>query len=137
MNQDEEYLKLLSIFHYVLAGFTAFFALFPIIYVIMGLFLMFAPTHFAGTGHQPPPPTFVGLIFVIMGGVMMAIGWTFAALIFAAGRFLTRRKHHTFCLVVACIECLFMPFGTILGIFSIILLMRESVKQLFIPGQPA
>jgi hypothetical protein len=32
---------------------------------------------------------------------------------------------------MACIECLFLPFGTILGVFTIIVLSRESVKALF------
>jgi hypothetical protein len=32
---------------------------------------------------------------------------------------------------MACIECLFIPFGTILGVFTIIVLSRESVKTLF------
>jgi len=32
---------------------------------------------------------------------------------------------------MACIECLFMPFGTVLGVFTILVLVRESVKQLF------
>jgi hypothetical protein len=36
-----------------------------------------------------------------------------------------------FVFVVACCECLFMPFGTILGVFTIILLSRESVKSAF------
>ena len=134
MNQDEEHLKLLSIFHYIVAGFTALFALFPVIYVILGLCFLFAPEQFASHGESPPPGG-LGWVFIVMGGIMMAFGWGFAALVFTAGRFLARRKHHTFCLVVACIECLFLPFGTILGIFSIIVLMREPVKQLFVPRQ--
>jgi len=36
-----------------------------------------------------------------------------------------------FCLVMAGAECLFMPFGTVLGVFTIILLLQEPVKQLF------
>ena len=28
---------------------------------------------------------------------------------------------------MACIECLFIPFGTILGVFTIVVLSRESV----------
>jgi hypothetical protein len=32
---------------------------------------------------------------------------------------------------MAGVECLFMPFGTVLGVFTIIVLMRESVKQVF------
>jgi hypothetical protein len=32
---------------------------------------------------------------------------------------------------MACIECLFIPFGTILGVFTVVVLSRESVKALF------
>ena len=35
MNQDEEHLKLLSTFHYILAGMAGLFALFPIFHLIM------------------------------------------------------------------------------------------------------
>jgi hypothetical protein len=31
--------------------------------------------------------------------------------------------------VVACIECIFVPFGTILGVFTLIVLSRESAKN--------
>jgi hypothetical protein len=42
-----------------------------------------------------------------------------------------------FCLVMGGVECLFMPFGTVLGVFTIIVLMREPVKQLFGVNPPA
>ena len=48
-----------------------------------------------------------------------------------AGRYLARRERYTFCLVVAGVECMFMPFGTVLGVFTIIVLSRPSVKDLF------
>ena len=48
-----------------------------------------------------------------------------------AGRYLLQRTHYTFCLVVAAIACLLMPFGTALGIFTIIVLMRPSVREMF------
>jgi hypothetical protein len=32
---------------------------------------------------------------------------------------------------MAAVECLFMPFGTVLGIFTIVVLNRDSVKPLF------
>ncbi len=34
-------------------------------------------------------------------------------------------------LVMAGIECLFMPFGTALGVFTIIVLIRDDVKTMF------
>jgi hypothetical protein len=54
-----------------------------------------------------------------------------AICILIAGRSLGLRKRYSFALVIACIECLFVPFGTILGVFTIVALSRESVKALF------
>ena len=52
-------------------------------------------------------------------------------MVLLTGRFLRRHKHYMFCLVIACLECSFMPFGTVLGAFTIFVLMRESIKQSF------
>jgi hypothetical protein len=41
---------------------------------------------------------------------------------------------YTICFVMACGECMFMPFGTVLGVFTILVLNRQSVKGLFAPG---
>jgi hypothetical protein len=48
-----------------------------------------------------------------------------------AGRSLPLRKRYSFALAIACIECPFIPFGTILGVFTIVARSRESVKALF------
>jgi len=33
------------------------------------------------------------------------------------GRFLSHRRRYSFCFVMACVEYMFMPFGTVLGVF--------------------
>ena len=129
MTQDEEHLRLLSIFHYVVAGLTGLFSLFPIFHLVIGLLLVFAPEKMNGKGEMPP--VFLGWLFVIFAATIMIIGFVLAIMILTTGRFLAKRKHHLFCFIMACIECLFMPFGTVLGVFTIIVLSRESVKQLF------
>jgi hypothetical protein len=129
MKQDEEHLKLLSIFHYIVGGMAGLFAMFPIIHFILGLVFILAPGKFESEGE--PPPAFIGWFFVIFAGMFIAAGWAFAACVITAGRFLARRRHYLFCLVMAGIECIFMPFGTVLGVFTIIVLMRESTKKLF------
>ena len=48
-----------------------------------------------------------------------------------AGRFLARRTHYMYCLIVAGIECLFTPFGTVLGVFTIVVLVQPAVKAIF------
>jgi hypothetical protein len=131
MNQDQEHLELLSIFHYILGGIAALFAFFPLIYLGLGIFFLVLPDRFEGSGS--PPPWFLGWIFIVIGGVFMLIGLAFAFCVVLAGRFIAKHKHYIFCLVIASLNCLFMPFGTILGVFTIVILMRSSVKALFYP----
>jgi predicted Co/Zn/Cd cation transporter (cation efflux family) len=77
----------------------------------------------------------MGWFFVVFASIFILVGWTFAVLVLVAGRLIARRKHDTFCFVAACVECLFMPFGTVLGVFTILVLNRQSVKGAFDPGK--
>lgn len=126
-NQDEQYLKLLSIFHYVVGGLVGLFACFPIFHLIAGIFIMVA----SFTEPQSGPPLFFGLFFVLIAGSFIFVGWAFAICIILAGVFLARRKNYMFCLVMAGVECMFTPFGTVLGVFTIITLVRPSIKEMF------
>ena len=126
MSQDEQYLNLLGIFHYVVGGITACFACIPIIHLVLGLAMLSGKFD----GSDPPPP-FLGWIIVIIASTFILIGAVLAATIILAGRRLRQRRSYNFCFVLACIECIFMPFGTVLGVFTIILLHKDSVRQLF------
>ena len=126
---DTEHLNLLSIFHYVIAGLSALFACFPVIHLALGLFMALAPEKMGGRNNAPP--AFLGWFLVAFAAGFILAGWTFAVLVFVAGRFLSRRHGYNFCFVMACVECLFMPFGTVLGVFTLLVLMRPSVKELF------
>jgi hypothetical protein len=129
MTQDEDHLRLLSIFHYVVGGLAALFALFPVFHMLFGLFLVLAPDKFGNKGDAPP--AFVGWFLMAFAACFMIAGWTFATLVIMTGRFLARRKYYTFCIVMAAVECLFMPFGTVLAVFTLVVLLRESVKRIF------
>ena len=137
MNQDLEHLRLLSIFHYVLAGFGFLFSLFPVIYLVMGGLML--------TGHLPESADmpegseqqFVGWILLAVGAGMMLVGLVFATGLLLAGKFLAARRHHTFCLVLAALSCFCMPLGTILGVFTLVVLSRDSVRTLFEGPQAA
>jgi len=126
LSQDEQYLNLLGIFHYVVGGITACFACIPIIHLVLGLAMLSGKFD----GSDPPPP-FLGWIIVIIASTFILIGAVLAATIILAGRRLRQRRSYNFCFVLACIECIFMPFGTVLGVFTIILLHKDSVRQLF------
>jgi hypothetical protein len=131
--QEEQYLKLLSIFHFVVAGITGLFACFPIIHLIVGLTMLTG-------GFEPAPPDeefpfqLFALMFVLIPACIILLGWALAVAMALTGYFLLKRRNYTFCLVVAAVECIFMPFGTVLGVFTIIVLLRPAVKAMF-PGQ--
>jgi len=130
MNQEIEHLRLLSIFHYIVAGLGVFFSFFPLLYAGMGTLILYAVYH-PGPSNQNPPPPMLGWFFIASGVLFFLAGLAMAICILLAGRSLSRRCHYWFVFVVACIECMFIPFGTILGVFTIIVLSRESVKALF------
>lgn len=132
--RDEEQLKLLSIFHYVSGGITAFSGLFPLIYVLAGtLFLTMPVSHSADDDLVLRG---MGTMFLIFGVLFSSVFMVFAALKIYAGHCISKHKNRTYCLVVAGISLMGFPFSTVLGIFSLIVLVRESVRDLFEgPGQ--
>lgn len=131
VNQDEEHLRLLSILHYVWGGLVACGSCFGAIYAIIGGGVMTAAA--AQQGNNAPP-AFVGAIFFLIGGFIVLLVGTLSALTILAGRSLAQRKRYTFCLVMACLSCLSVPLGTALGVFTIIVLQRPTVKAMF--GRP-
>ena len=126
-NPDAEHLRLLTVFHSVVAALTAFFACFPLIHLGMGVFMLMKPESF----KPNPPPPFLAWFFVIAAALAILAGWTLAGLFLLAGRNLARRRRYLFCQIVAGIGCIFMPFGTVLGVFTLLVLARPSVRELF------
>ena len=133
MNKDLEHLRMLSIFYYVVGGIIGLISCIPFIHLFIGLsFLTGAiPT----PPHRPNEPDFpvelFGLMFTIIPLLFIIAGWTLAICTIIAGRKLANQKSYMFCFVIAAILCTFAPFGTVLGVFTIIVLIRDSVKQLF------
>ena len=131
MSQDAEHLRLLSIFHYVVGGLAALFSLFPLLYTTVGAIFIFVARHATPKPGEELPPEFIGWIFAVIGSLLFLLGIAIAICILIAGRSLAKHTRYWFAFAMACIECLFIPFGTILGVFTIIVLSRESVKTLF------
>lgn len=126
---DEEHLKVLSICYYVSAGMTALMSLFGLFYAVIGVIAIASGPN-VGSPHEPSPAV-VGAIFISIGLGMFGLGLLGAILKIVAGSRIRQRKSRIFCMVVAAIGCLEFPYGTLLGIFTFIILGRSSVRQLF------
>ncbi|MBN2218239.1 MAG: hypothetical protein JW719_12765 [Pirellulales bacterium] len=127
---DDEHVRLLSIFYYVLGALNALWAFFPLIYVFFGLFFVaIFPT--VPHNKDAAPMAFFGLFFIVIGLFGFVVCVAFAALKIYAGYCLAQRKNRVFCYVVAALSCLYMPFGTILGVFTFLVLARPNVAAQF------
>jgi hypothetical protein len=135
-SKDGEHLRYLQTGHFAVAALTGLFSSMFILHVIMGIAIIVSPESLFKDGSGKGPPPFVGWMAVVMGGGFVIFGWTLAALLVAAGRSIARRRRHLFCLIVAGMACLMMPFGTVLGVFTLIILNRPSVKQMFEANRP-
>jgi hypothetical protein len=131
MNQDDSQLRLLSLLHYVLAGLSALFSSFFLVHVAWGISIWRGVSLFPSPPHGGPPVPF-GIMMMFMGGAAVLAGWIFAACLVVAGRSLATRKRYSFCMVVAALACVLCnPLGIGLGVFTFIVLLRPSVKELF------
>lgn len=131
VSSDRDTLHLLSIFHFVLAGLIALVACIPLIHLAGGLFMLFG-----GVAEQEPGLSVAGGFFTLFAGGIILVGWVIAFLVFRAGRSLDRQENYQQCLIAGAILCLFMPLGTILGVFTLVTLSREEVKRLFEAAPP-
>jgi amino acid transporter len=129
---DDDHLRLLEIIFYIAGGMTALFSCFFLIHFTMFLVVGLSPQLFANSSHNPPPPAGMFLAFAAVIGVIILLGWTFGALQIYAGRCLKHRRNRMFIMVIAGLECAFIPWGTALGVFALTELSRSSVKNLFL-----
>jgi len=130
---DADHLNLLGIFHFIGAGLAVLGLLFLLGHYALMHAVFTNPKLFENQKGGPPPAE----IFAIMKWFYLVMGvWfvTSGILNLISGLRLRARKSRTFSFVVAGINCLHLPLGTVLGIFTIVVLNRDSVRELYAAG---
>ncbi|MEM9598925.1 MAG: hypothetical protein AAGD06_31950 [Acidobacteriota bacterium] len=132
MDKDIEHLNLLRIFHYVVGGLGCLFSCIPLVHVAMGLFVA---TGDFSSNYDPTltlgPMVGFGWLFVSVGGILFLVGQAVSVAIILSGRFIGQRKNYHYSFVVACVACVVFPLGTVLGVFTIIVLSRDTVRNIY------
>lgn len=115
---DNEHLRLLGILGYVYAGLECVLGLFAAVYV--GIGFMFV------SNNEPMGWMFVGF------GAFFSI-WIIACVVlsFLTAKWISQGKNWLFCMIVSGLHCASFPLGTALGVCSIIVLCRPSIKAWF------
>ncbi len=128
--RDREHLKLLSIFHCLFGGLALAGIGFLFVHYFMMHTLFANPEMWKYRPEDLPPKAFLDSfiwLYVFMGVVLFA-GLVLNVL---SGLFLWQRRHRVYSIVTAGLDCLQIPFGTALGVFTLLVLSRDSVRQLY------
>ncbi|MEG2803617.1 hypothetical protein [Stenotrophomonas sp.] len=135
---DLAQLRLLSVFHYVMAALFALGALFPLIYLVLGIAVLCGAMPVdSSTASSPAEIQLLGTVFTVLGGLGVLAMIAMAGLIGHAAGCLARQQRHTLCLIAAGLCCMSVPLGTVLGVFTLIVLSRTSVRERFLAGAAA
>jgi hypothetical protein len=129
-NIDADHLNLLSIFHFISAGLAILGILFVVAHYVMFSVIFANPKMWEAAKSGPPPVEIFCVLkwfylvfgfWFLMGGVSNVI----------SGIGMRKRKWRSFSLFVAGLNCLHVPLGTILGVFTFIVLLRDSVREVY------
>ena len=141
---DSAHMQALAVSHYIWGGLSLAAALWFVFNLVFALALLNGSPGFGNIaisvdvqgppGEPPLPPQQFGRLVFWTGLVGTVMGGALGGLSIASGRCIAGRRARAFSLVMAGINCLFMPFGTVLGVFTFVVLSRASVQALYAEG---
>lgn len=117
---------LLSVGYYIQGGIAAAYSL------LVGLYFCFLGFALSNSPNGGNPPPNMARFFAVLFGAVVLLGAGYAILQFLAAYWITRHRARVYLFVVAALNCIGIPYGTVLGIFTFMVLQRPAAKQLFI-----
>jgi hypothetical protein len=130
---NTEHLNLLSIFYFAFGGLSLLGAFILFIYMLI-IGLVFSNSHVQESIQTQPEGAIVGTVFSVLS-VVFIILFVFILVVgilqIIAGFRLRQKRSKGLILTAAILALLSFPLGTVLGVFTIIILSRPVVDQMF------
>jgi len=134
MDENIRYLNILAIFHFIVASVAGLISCLPLVNLFIGISMLRDVPYALKQGEFFSQTILATLMFILLPVGMVVIGWMFSIAIALNGYYIKKRLWLKYCMVMSGIETIFIPFGTVLGVFTIILLTKPGVKMLFDKG---
>lgn len=136
---DDEHLRLLALFHYISGGLGILFSSMFIVHAAVMGFLAANADKFQGlSGNKAAAiPAGFFIVLAVVFGLLVFLGIAYGVAQIYSGRLISQGKYRMFSLVVAVPNLLFIPYGTLLSVMTLIVLNRESVRQRYLSQQDA
>jgi len=128
--RDAEHLKLLAMFHFILAALGLLGIAFLAFHFAVMRAIFMNPEMWKNEKSGPPPEIlFKMLIWGYAFGAVVIL--TSGVLNLISGLFIRKRRHRMFSIIIGGLNCLHVPLGTLLGVFTILILSRDSVRKIY------
>ena len=129
MDTTQHDLKVLSICYYIMAGINGAYAILAAAYVLF-IEAILTNVPLRNTAGKALPD-FVPAVIAGFGGALAGFGLVCAACMAFAAWSLPKRRNYVVVMVAAILNCLQIPFGTVLGVFTFVVLNRPGVRHSF------
>jgi hypothetical protein len=128
---DEEHLRLLSLFHYIKGGLTIAMALLGMAYFLFigFMFRMGNISRYQAADFTDEFSINFFSWFMLIGGIIMLLVLIFGILQLVSAYYIRRKQYRLFSFILGILQCIEIPYGTVLGVVTIIVLTRGSVME--------
>lgn len=128
--RDLKHLNILSVLHYVGGIYFVLVTLIISRYVVAGV-ISFIQSQGSHSTAVSSSESFTGWgEIILISGLLMGM-MVMGICMILTGRYLSKQRYRIFCSVIAVLESLSFPLGTLLGVFTLVTINRDSVKELF------
>lgn len=124
----KHHLSVLSALHYVFGALQCLVGLALLGVVLVGGFLN---SDWLSAQAEVPPPAWVGGLLQTVGWVLFFLVEAWGVLNLVSARAISMRRQRTLSMVTAALNCLTIPLGLVLGIYTFITLSDPEVRAAY------
>lgn len=128
--KDEDNLRMLGVFYYVFGSLCALGFLIFLLYTVVFSTMMPIMAETAPPRDAVVVESMMGVFYGIFVFGMLLMG-TMCTLCFIAPSKMRKRESYGLIFTAAILVCLSIPLGTVLGIFTMVVMNRPSVRKSF------